>query len=66
MADRIVVMRDGLVEQVGVPLELYDRPATLFVRRLHWLPGDEPPERASIHVNGAAVVRDGGPAWTCP
>jgi multiple sugar transport system ATP-binding protein len=31
MADRIVVMRDGHVEQSGAPLELYDRPATLFV-----------------------------------
>ena len=31
MADRIVVMRDGVVEQTGAPLELYDRPATLFV-----------------------------------
>ena len=31
MADRIVVMRDGRVEQVGPPLELYDRPANLFV-----------------------------------
>ncbi|MBN8943032.1 MAG: sn-glycerol-3-phosphate ABC transporter ATP-binding protein UgpC [Rhizobiales bacterium] len=31
MADKIVVMRDGLIEQVGTPLELYDRPANLFV-----------------------------------
>jgi multiple sugar transport system ATP-binding protein len=31
MADRIVVMRDGIVEQAGLPLELYDRPANLFV-----------------------------------
>ncbi|MBI5069993.1 MAG: sn-glycerol-3-phosphate ABC transporter ATP-binding protein UgpC [Deltaproteobacteria bacterium] len=31
MADRIVVMHDGKVEQVGSPLELYDRPANLFV-----------------------------------
>jgi len=31
MADRIVVMRDGVVEQIGLPLDLYDRPATLFV-----------------------------------
>ena len=31
MADRIVVMRDGIVEQVGEPLELYDRPANRFV-----------------------------------
>jgi multiple sugar transport system ATP-binding protein len=31
MADRIVVMRDGGVEQIGAPLELYDRPHNLFV-----------------------------------
>ncbi len=31
MADRIVVMRDGVVEQVGAPLDIYDRPATIFV-----------------------------------
>jgi multiple sugar transport system ATP-binding protein len=31
MADRIVVMRDGVVEQVGSPLELYDHPANTFV-----------------------------------
>jgi multiple sugar transport system ATP-binding protein len=31
MADKIVVMHDGVVEQIGAPLELYDRPANLFV-----------------------------------
>jgi multiple sugar transport system ATP-binding protein len=31
MADKIVVMHDGLVEQIGAPLELYDRPDNLFV-----------------------------------
>ncbi len=31
MADKIVVLRDGVVEQVGAPLDLYDRPANLFV-----------------------------------
>ncbi|MBD8065946.1 sn-glycerol-3-phosphate ABC transporter ATP-binding protein UgpC [Devosia sp. PTR5] len=31
MADRIVVMNAGRVEQIGAPLELYDRPANLFV-----------------------------------
>ncbi|HEX3209781.1 MAG TPA: ABC transporter ATP-binding protein, partial [Geminicoccaceae bacterium] len=30
MADRIVVMRLGIVEQIGTPLELYDRPANSF------------------------------------
>jgi multiple sugar transport system ATP-binding protein len=31
MADRIVVLRDGVIEQVGSPLELYNRPANTFV-----------------------------------
>jgi multiple sugar transport system ATP-binding protein len=31
MADRIVLMRGGHIEQVGAPLELYDKPATTFV-----------------------------------
>jgi multiple sugar transport system ATP-binding protein len=31
MADRIVVLRDGRVEQVGAPLDLYRRPANAFV-----------------------------------
>jgi multiple sugar transport system ATP-binding protein len=31
MADRIVVLQDGRVEQIGAPLELYDNPANLFV-----------------------------------
>jgi multiple sugar transport system ATP-binding protein len=31
MADRIVVMHDGRVEQIGSPLELYDAPRNLFV-----------------------------------
>jgi multiple sugar transport system ATP-binding protein len=31
MADKIVVMQGGRIEQVGAPLELYDRPANVFV-----------------------------------
>ncbi|ASY65446.1 Maltose/maltodextrin transport ATP-binding protein MalK (plasmid) [Sinorhizobium sojae CCBAU 05684] len=31
MADKIVVMHDGIVEQIGAPLDLYDQPANLFV-----------------------------------
>ena len=31
MADKIVVMHDGLVEQIGAPLELYDKPKNVFV-----------------------------------
>ena len=43
MADQIVVMRDGLVEQRGQPLELYDRPGEPVRRRIHRLAGDELP-----------------------
>lgn len=31
MADKIVVMNEGIVEQIGAPLDLYDAPANLFV-----------------------------------
>ena len=31
LADKVVVLRDGQIEQVGTPLELYDRPANQFV-----------------------------------
>ncbi|MFY9719446.1 MAG: ATP-binding cassette domain-containing protein, partial [Candidatus Cybelea sp.] len=34
LADRIVVMREGKVEQLGAPLELFDAPATAYVRDL--------------------------------
>src|SRR6185295_169458 len=45
LADRIVLMNSGQVEQVGAPLELYDRPATQFVAgflgspKINLLPG---------------------------
>jgi multiple sugar transport system ATP-binding protein len=51
MADKIVVMHDGRVEQIGAPLELYDRPQNLFVAgfigspAMNFLPG-------AIHANG--------------
>lgn len=31
MGDRIVVMKDGVIQQVGAPLEIYNRPANMFV-----------------------------------
>ena len=31
LSDRVVVMKDGVVQQVGAPLELYDQPANIFV-----------------------------------
>ncbi|MEO1016642.1 MAG: TOBE domain-containing protein, partial [Pseudomonadota bacterium] len=33
LADRIVIMRDGNIEQIGTPTEVYEAPATTFVAR---------------------------------
>jgi multiple sugar transport system ATP-binding protein len=39
MADRIVVLRDGRVEQIGTPIQLYERPANRFVATFIGSPG---------------------------
>ncbi|MCX7277113.1 MAG: TOBE domain-containing protein, partial [Burkholderiales bacterium] len=38
LADRVVVLRDGAIEQVGAPLELYDKPANQFVAQFIGMP----------------------------
>src|SRR5262249_51110791 len=59
MADKIVVMNSGLVEQMGAPLDLYDRPDNLFVAgfigspAMNFLKG-------TVRANGAAELE--GPA----
>ena len=42
MGDRVAVMRDGVLQQVGTPEELYDRPAQPLRGRVHRLARDEP------------------------
>jgi multiple sugar transport system ATP-binding protein len=60
MADRIVVMRDGVVEQMGAPLELYDRPTTLFVASFIGSPSMNL-LKGSVAVKGKpAFVTEGG------
>ena len=46
LADRVVVMNHGVIEQVGSPQELYHNPKTRFVAGLHRLAGDELPAGA--------------------
>jgi len=67
MADRMVVMNAGRIEQIGAPLEVYDRPATLYVARFIGAP--------SINVvagtvsAGRVLAADGtdlAPAGTAP
>jgi multiple sugar transport system ATP-binding protein len=60
MADRIVVMHDGIVEQVGDPLTLYDKPANQFVAGFIGSPSMNF-VKGKIAVNGkASFVTDGG------
>jgi multiple sugar transport system ATP-binding protein len=73
MADRIVVMHDGLIEQIGTPLELYDSPKNLFVAgfigspAMNFLKGQAKSngtievEGSRLSVAGAHQVSDGQP-----
>jgi multiple sugar transport system ATP-binding protein len=58
MADRIVVMNDGIVEQVGSPLELYDRPSNLFVASFLGSPG--------MNFIHGRLATEGPPAFVSP
>jgi multiple sugar transport system ATP-binding protein len=61
MADRIVVMRDGIVEQTGTPLDLYDTPANVFVAAFIGSPAmNLVPGIARINGGAPAVEFDGG------
>ena len=55
MADRIVVMRDGVVEQAGLPLDLYDRPLSMFVAGFIGSP--------SMNFLHGSVRTEGGPTF---
>jgi multiple sugar transport system ATP-binding protein len=53
MANRIVVMHDGVVQQVGPPLELYDHPVNIFVAGFIGSP--------TMNFLAGAIVHDAGP-----
>ena len=55
LGDRVVVMKDGLVQQVGAPLELYDRPANRFVAGFIGSP--------AMNFVTTSVAASGGALW---
>jgi multiple sugar transport system ATP-binding protein len=64
MADRIVVMHDGIVEQIGAPLELYDHPDNLFVAQFIGSPAMNIVNGTLRRSNGSAYVESsGGLRW---
>jgi multiple sugar transport system ATP-binding protein len=62
MADRIVVLREGAVEQVGAPLELYENPRNVFVAgfigspEMNLLPARVTPDGQGAGIAGGAVL----------
>jgi multiple sugar transport system ATP-binding protein len=64
MADRIVVMHDGRIEQIGTPLELYDRPGNLFVAQFIGSPAMNVVNGTVRRADGRAYVEvAGGVRW---
>jgi multiple sugar transport system ATP-binding protein len=77
MADKIVVMHDGIVEQIGTPLDLYDKPENQFVAgfigspamnflkgnvKLNGTAGFVGPNGVKLPLAGAPSGSDGRPA----
>jgi len=59
MADKIVVMHEGIVEQIGSPLELYDRPDNMFVASFIGSP-------AMNLLKGRVAANGSGPVFEGP
>jgi multiple sugar transport system ATP-binding protein len=67
MADKIVVMQDGRIEQIGTPLELYDHPANLFVAQFIGSPAmNVMTGTVRRGADGAWVEVEGGGRWPLP
>ena len=60
LADRIVVMRDGVIEQVGTPLEIYNDPVSYFVADFFGSPSMNLISGTVDNSNGAAAFSGAG------
>jgi len=67
MADRIVVMHDGRIEQIGAPLALYDHPDNLFVAQFIGSPAMNVISGRVARADGTGCVEvAGGLRWPLP
>ncbi len=67
LADRIVLMRKGVIEQVGTPDDLYNRPATVYVAGFIGAPTMNLLDAELLADGGAAAVRlADGSTWSLP
>ena len=66
LADRLVVMNKGTIEQVGTPAEIYDHPASIYVAgfigspAMNFLPGQYSAARRGVLLEGGALIPIGG------
>ena len=73
MADRVGVMKDGTLEQIAAPAELYTRPATAFVAEfvgtMNRIPGELSTGGQVTALGTVTGVRAAAPTepapWTC-
>jgi sn-glycerol 3-phosphate transport system ATP-binding protein len=62
LADRLVVMNKGTIEQIGTPEEIYERPASLYVAgfignpAMNFLPGCVTPDRRSVELESGHTI----------
>jgi ABC-type sugar transport system ATPase subunit len=70
MADRVAVMQAGKVEQIGPPMQIYRRPANLFVAEFVGMPRINLVEGGAVATNGSARLKaepfDFPVPWTLP
>ena len=66
LADRIVVMHDGIIEQIGTPLELFDAPGNLFVAQFIGSPSMNVMLGTLRLRDGKAFVEAQGQQWPAP
>ena len=60
LGDRIVIMKDGFVQQIGTPQEVFDHPANLFVAGFIGMPQMNFVDAELVRENGRYAVRTGG------
>ena len=66
MGDRVAILRDGVLEQLGTPAELYDRPGNMFVASFIGSPAMNLIEARCEAVNGRPSLRIGGSVLNVP
>ena len=62
LGDRIVIMRDGFIQQIGTPQEVFDHPANLFVAGFIGMPRMNLFDAKLVKKDGKYVVEVGGVA----